>query len=244
MRFVVYGDTGSGKTALMVAMLYHYYLKGYTIYTNLDLIGIPHTKIDNINFDEKIREIDKRAFFDRKSVIAIDEVGEEQSGTPQITFSNMISQSRKTIGENHHLIMTTQTKYQTHHLLKSLIDYEVYPEIVLRSTKDNKPLIIRADYSKKIGRTYPPKFEISFIHFFKTNKTCDMYSTEQKAIPLQNDFNKKYIKKYKKYIGSTEKGVKKTLETSLIYSDGLNKTTAREIAHMIIKAHEIYPKEF
>jgi len=89
----IYGRLGSGKTALMVYLIKHYYDAGYTIYTNLENIKIPVKRFEPLDFYIKR---DKAG----KTLVAIDELYlwadcRRSSSWQNLILSYLILQSRK-----------------------------------------------------------------------------------------------------------------------------------------------------
>jgi len=231
MRICILGDTGDGKTLSAVDILYEYYQLGYLVYSNIHL-EIPYEKITTINFFETVDNT-------KKNIVLIDEIGElgKASSSTMFSFTQMLAQSRKSIGENHHLIMTTQTKHQTNPTMRGLVDYLVFPEILVR--ENEKPVIVQLDWYSKIKRTYPVEFWFTHSTYRYVQKTCEMYDTMEIAKPLQNRSFEKYLKKYKKFIGTRKI---KNLYVKLLTETGLNKTENMELARQICYADELYPK--
>lgn len=233
MRIGLVGDTGSGKTLVMVKMLYEYHIQGYQVLSNVDL-DFSSIYVDEINIDDKT---DNKT----KNIVGIDEIGEEEAGKPQIKLSQLMAQSRKSIGEHSHMILTFQIEGQTRSILRGLLDCLVYPRIILRAD-DNKPIFIELEWFTKLPKLYPPKFVLFMKERINVYDFCNKYNTFQKQKPLKDLSYMKYVEQYKDYIGERKKLTK--LSILIRQKEGVNKATSKEIAISIINAPEFYPELF
>lgn len=239
MRLCFLGDTGDGKTISGVDILKEYYDLKYLVYANIHL-KFPYMFTDLINFNDIVNN-------QAKNIILIDEIGElgKAGSTPMFTFTTMMSQSRKSLGENHHLILTTQTKFQGNPTLRALLDYFIYSEIILKESKKNKfglqkPLIIKLDWYQKIKRTIPPEFWYSHSTYRWVYETCDLYETYEEAKPLKDMSFIKHLVKYQRFIN--KKNSIKNLYVLILSQEGLNKTDSKDLARKIIHAKELFPE--
>ena len=228
MRFTVLGDTGSGKTLLAVDYLKECFDKGYTVWSNIDL-GFDFNLVDSTNFTDVI---DPRV----RNAVLIDEVGEINTGICRYNFGQLLAQSRKSVGENQLFIMTAQVSQQASTVMKGMVDYLVYPEIIVKDGKTDKPVVVKADFYRKMQRTSIPMFSFYTSDYRNVYDSCDLYDTYQMVDALSDGRVNKYLKKYSEFIST--KGTLTDLSTLLQEKEGLNIAESKRMARKIIHAVE------
>lgn len=229
LRIGILGDTGSGKTVLAIDILREYHTFGYINWCNIPLINIENNLVKGTDFIEKV---DAK----KKNTVLIDEVGEVSRGINQFNFGQLMAQSRKSIGEDQLFIMTSQVSQQTSTTMKGMIDFIVYPQILSREFGTKKPIIIRADFYKKMQRTATPRFYLHSKQYRDVHSSCDYYDTNVLVDALQDGRFKKYIKEYEKYIDS--EGEIKNLKLILQEKHGLNLAESERMSRKIINARK------
>lgn len=227
MRAIILGDTGSGKTALAVDYLKEYYEAKFKIWCNIPLFNIDFEVVTGTDFIEETNIQDK-------NFVLIDEVGEISRGLQQFNFGQLMAQSRKSIGEDQIFFMTAQVSQQSSTTMKGLVDYIIYPDILIRRKADNCPVVIKADFYRKVPRMSSPIFEFYATQHRNVEDSCKLYDTFQLVDPLEDGRFKKYLNRYEKYIDA--KGVLTELATILQEKEGLNITESKRTARKIVNA--------
>jgi len=238
MRFLLLGnDTGNGKTLSSVYLAKYYYDLGYKIYSNIQLkgdLGDNYIFIDGTNF------IDELENSQDKKLVLLDEIGlatYTQTKT-SIGMSNIVSQSRKSIGEKSHLIANTQMDIQLNPIWRGLIDYIIYPQ--LYQLKDNsyicfwyieKKIKGFINFNNYIKNTYFK--QIGTIAIKNISVAMNLYNTFMETDKFKDDrtYNK-MKKKYKKMSGKRD--MISNFKAILIEKEGLNPTEADRIGRAII----------
>lgn len=210
-RLCLTGDTGSGKTIMAVLFLLYYMQEGYKVFSNIHLKGPfenNYTLITDTNFT-KVTDIEER------NIVLIDEVGKTAYGGSSynaINLGHVISQSRKSTGEESHFIFTTQIEAQLNVMLKGLTDFMGRCFIIFRygdffdnlSKKDkNIPAIIemflkvRTVDNDGFTRFIPIEQPLFIEEDFKFISKC--YNTYEEVKELGSGENITIKNKYQKY---------------------------------------------
>ena len=131
------GRRGKGKTTTMILDAYKYMLRGFPIYTNMNGIRIPHTKLTN----EQILDMAEQDEF-MNCVLMIDEIqvlfdSRTSNKKKNRNFLNFIQQIRK---RGVRLLYTTQFNRRVDVGIREHLDIEARPRLIITSDKD-KPLI-------------------------------------------------------------------------------------------------------
>lgn len=233
-RFVCFGDTGDGKTLLCVDFIRDNYPE-YKVYSNIHLKEMDYVPITDTAF---IDEIDPK----KKNIVFIDEVGEITRGHYQFTFNSLVSQSRKSIGENQLFFMTTQTQNQASTILKGMVDFFIFPNIVQREEGTNRPIAIEVEWYEKDKRSIPLTFSectqrlpVGLTHRIVYD-TCDYYDTGEMVEGLADGRFYKYLEKYESFVGTT-KNIK-NLTAIINEKYGVSLSEAERNARKIIFAKE------
>lgn len=224
MRCLIIGDTGEGKTLSMVALALHYYSLGYTLFANFHLKLIPFTFIDNSNFTKSLK-------FSEKHCVLIDEVGitTAKRNYLAINFSNLLAQSRKSIGEKSHLFMTTQSSQQINILIKGLLDYVMFPR--LYRDMNDIPQFCVLEIHEKLANSpafIPTKKKI----LRNLDKILEYYDTSELVNPFSGSDLQNLKKKYKYYVGAIRE--LKNLSVLLQEKEKLGITESERTARAII----------
>ncbi len=241
MRFVLLGnDTGNGKTLSSIYLLLMYYRLGFDIYSNIKLKG---ELKNNYTFIDGSKFIDEFKDSQTKKAILLDEIGQSTYGhtTSSVEMSNVLSQSRKSIGENSHLIANTQMDIQLNPIWRGLTDYFIYPQIKLIDNKE-MPMICYWYIEKKIkgfhGGNYMKKIRFKKLPMILIKDICkvmNLYDTHIETDKFKSDrVYTQMKKKYKKMKGKD--GMTSNFKAILINEEGLNPTEADRIARSIIHA--------
>ena len=236
-RYIIFGDTGDGKTLTAVSFIVEHYLSGekWNIYSNIHLKGIDYIPIEDTAF---IESLDAR----KNNFVFIDEVGEIGRGHYQFTFNSLVSQSRKSIGENQIFMMTTQTQNQANIVLKGMVDFFIYPNIILREGEDERPALIELDFYKKNKRSVPLSFSLCNDLIPKSQRfrfvydICDYYDTLEMVEGMQDGRLYKYLELYENFIDSTREI--KNLKTIINEKHGLSLSESERMARKVIFAKE------
>ena len=232
MRAGVLGDTGDGKTLFVTDLMLDLHKnEDYKISCNWELKGVDYTFIDNLNF---MRDIDNK----EKNVIGIDELGEISTGSYMNNLVKIVSQSRKTAGEDQYMFFIAQIRGQGSTDLFSLLDFKIYPQCFNRDPINKKPKFVIADWFKKIKRSDPVRFlkYNAFLHqdlrVRYVYDTCDLYTTDKVVSHMKDGRVTDYVKKYPQFIGS--KGQLKNLAVILGENEGLNISESERMARKVI----------
>jgi cytidylate kinase len=111
------GDMGSGKTLSMIAWASELYFKGFKIYSNLIIKGIPYTQLtlsDLIKYADSDQQMDNIVILLDEAQIFIDSRGSMQKRNQIIGY--FITQTRK---RNCWLFFTTQQYHQVDKRLRA-----------------------------------------------------------------------------------------------------------------------------
>lgn len=248
MRACVLGDdVGNGKTITAVCIAYDYLEEGYEIFSNIELSGVfegNYTFIDGTNFIDLLDDNQS------EKVCIFDDIGESTYGftSSSINFSHVVTQSRKSMGENSHLIFTTPIDNMFNPTIRKLTDYIIYPQIYMKKDLKN-PLNRRGipDYCewiilKKVRGKYHgqgiqyKKLKPKRIH--NLDLVMDCYDTHKEAEKFKTDRTfVKMLNEYQEYIG--DKREAKNLASDLVNIEGLTPSEADRIARSIVR----YDKE-
>ena len=248
MRICLLGDTGSGKTIVAIYTLVDYFKMGFKIYSNIKLTGIfkdNYTLISNTGFINIINE-------NKKNIVLLDEVGRttyEGRTHNAVRLGDLVTQSRKSIGEESHLIFTTQLESQLNDVLIGLSDFIVYPNIILRygnlyphikGREKFIPLIIqlliKIKQKTKDGSTYFKTMKSPY-YLEKDFKIISSYYNTYEEVSRFGDGSYIVLKdKYKEYVGKERKV--KELKIKLQFKDHLNISESDRVARAIIMGLE------
>lgn len=238
MRCIFLGGTGSGKTVCSVKLILEQYLKSYIkpkIWSNIELKNIEYTPFTDTR---QVRDMDNKDF----NIVFVDEVGEMGRGFHAFSFGQLLAQSRKSVGENQLFIMTAQVKSQTNTVMRGMVDYIFFPEILTREEGSNKPHDVKLNVFVKdkfsLGSSFTMQKRPLFINVYDA---CECYDTYEEVNPLKDGRFLNYLSKYNKYIGT--KGNIKNLTSILVANEGLNISNADRIARLIIHYEEIKDDE-
>jgi hypothetical protein len=234
-RICFYGRTGFGKTLTAVYQALNYYYKGYKIYSNIHLKGEfkEYTYITNTNFTKIINNKEK-------NVVLIDEIGKTTNtgrSHNAINFSNIVAQSRKSFGEDSHLLLTTQIE-QFLRMLEGLIDYEFFPQIVLRDEYTGKPLVLKLEIKRVIDINTGTGKRYKFIPYANTflyygvYECCDFYDTYEEVESFGDGEYIEMQKIYKNYVG--KKGKLEELANKIQFEKGKNISESKRLARAVI----------
>lgn len=177
----IYGRLGSGKTALMVYLIKHYYNEGYTVYTNLENIKIPVKKFDPLDFYVKRNVANK-------TLVAIDELYlwadcRRSSSWQNLILTYLILQSRKFKFD---FIYTEQLKHLADLRIVEFTDMW----IKVKKIDDRYSMLFVIDEEGNISKV-----------LFDRSKVYDLYDTYEIVMPLT--YSAKEVKKRLKQL--TEK---------------------------------------
>lgn len=243
MRICLLGDTGEGKTISAIYILSDYFSKGYKVYSNIKLTGIfkgKYTLIKNTGFTEEINPHEK-------NIVLLDEVGRttyEGRTHNAIRLGDLITQSRKSIGEYSHLLFTTQLESQLNDVLKGLSDFLIYCQIAVRhgdlygygNEKASLPVIIKwllkVKQRDKEGLTYFEVIDNPYYLEKDFEKVSGYYNTFEEVERFGDGAYLKLKKKYKAYTG-TQRSLQ-NLKTVLHFKENLNLAESDRIARAII----------
>lgn len=243
MRICFLGDTGDSKTLSAIALLLEYYHKGFKVYSNINLkedlkdyIHISNTNFINI-IDENI-----------KNIVLMDEIGRTtyEKGTHNaVKFGDLVTQSRKSIGEDSHLLFTAQIEKQLTETLKQLSDYLIYPRVLIRikdlypnttGLKKNMPLVVQWNIKEKMrskeGIVYFKTRRIPYYPKINFPLVTKCYNTFQMVNRIGDGMYLELKKKYPSFINT--KGKLKELKVILQFKESLNIAESDRIARAII----------
>jgi len=186
----IVGRLGSGKSALLTAMLQDYHNEGFKPYANYDISGFEVTKINNSNFQNIIDRTVTR------NVIGIDELTQNVKvrSLNAIDIEIVFSQIRKFITEHSHLIYTCQLFTQIPIDLVQLSDIVIKCYTIRKEDLEYEKTIIELhtfnDLLYKLE--YYDSYDIDLSFIFGS------YDTYQDIEPLTKDYTE-IIKEYNKY---------------------------------------------
>ena len=243
-RICLLGDTGSGKTIVAIFMLTDYLKQRFKVYSNIKLRGIFKDKFTLISNTGFINKVDENV----KNIVLLDEVGRttyEGRTHNAIRLGDLVTQSRKSIGEESHLIFTTQLESQLNDVLIGLSDYIIYPNIILNHS-DIYPNI------KGREKFIPVIIQLLIKVKRRTREGYNYFKTIKKPYYLEKDFKSlvtyyntyeevarfgdgSYITlkdKYKEYVGKESKI--KELKIKLQFKDHLNISESDRVARAIV----------
>lgn len=226
MRILFMGNTGSGKTVASVDIILDYYKLQWDIYSSHLLQNMDYQKFDSM---EIIDMVDNS----RPNVVFFDEIGEISTGYYKELFAKFLAQSRKTIGEEQVIIMTSQVKQQATEQIRGLVDYIIYPRILSWHKFNKKPIHIEFTVFEKKEICFKPVFYLlNEKPIRNVYAACDYYRTKDVQQGLKQGLSKHLLEKYKSYIDSN--GKLQELTTRLHKQDGYNKSDSNMIAREII----------
>jgi len=183
MRMIVgiYGRLGTGKTALLVYFIKHYYNEGYDIYTNLRNIQIPVKSFEPLEFYVNRKVADK-------TLVAIDELYlwadcRRSSSWQNLILTYLILQSRKFKFD---FIYTEQLKHLADLRIVEFTDMW----IKVKKIDDKYSMLYIVDEEGNVNRV-----------LFDRSKVYSLYDTYEIVMPLT--YSAKEVKKRLKQL--TEK---------------------------------------
>jgi len=215
-----------------------YYKLGFQIYSKIKLLG---ELKNNYTFIDGSKFIDDFDDNQEKKVVLLDEIGQSTYGhtTTSVEMSNILSQSRKSIGERSHLIANTQTDIQLNPIWRGLTDYFIYPRIK-EIENSSIPLICFWYIEKKItgfqGVQYLKKIrfkKLPTVAVKDVSIAMGLYDTFKETEKFKSDrIYTKMKKKYKHMVGANK--MVSNLKAMLVTEEGLNPTESDRIARSII----------